>query len=113
MEDYSADKTDLQFRNKEDVYKAFGLIGAVYFVVMFTASRPLHKWVFTQWMFSYEFEFVKRALHGEIFRLLGIDISYTLINAFVFALIVILNVMLILLFSHPVRRRIFGNIYSR
>lgn len=110
MEDYSADKTDLQFRNKEDVYKAFGLIGAVYFVVMFTASRPLHKWVFTQWMFSYEFEFVKRALHGEIFRLLGIDISYTLINAFVFALIVILNVMLILLFSHPVRRRIFGNI---
>jgi hypothetical protein len=80
---------------------------------MFTAARPLHEWVFTQWMFSYEIKFVKRALHGEILRILGADISYLLIFAITVVLLLILNLALILLFSKPLRSETFKSFRLR
>lgn len=92
------------FKDKKDAVRGLGLIAVVYSVVMFTALRPLHEWVFTQWMLSYELQFIKRALHGEILRLLGLEVSYILLCLLAMGLLLVLNVALILLFSRPVRR---------
>ncbi|MCG2587849.1 hypothetical protein [Rhodohalobacter sulfatireducens] len=80
-------KRHVQCQDEGETHKVFGLAAAVYFTVIFTAARPLHEWVFTQWMFTYEIAFVKRGLHGEILGLLGFEISYLLIFSIVMVLL--------------------------
>lgn len=109
----SSKRRYVRFQDKKDVFGGFGLIAAVYFVVMFTAARPLHEWVFTQWMFSYEIKFVKRALHVEILRLLGIEISYLMIFTIVLILLFVLNAALFLVFSRPLRTESVGDLSLR
>lgn len=110
MNNSSSGKRYVQWQEIAETYKAFGLVAAVYLTVMFKAARPLHEWVFTQWMFSYEFGFVKRGLHGEMLRSMGLEISYLLIFAIVMVLLLILNAALILLFTKPLRSDIFGSL---
>jgi len=103
----------MQWQKGGEIYKAFGLAAVVYFTVMFTGARPLHEWVFTQWMFSYENGFIKRGLHGEILRLMGFEISYLLIFTIILILLLILNIALILLFTKPLRSDTFGSLSLR
>lgn len=113
MNHLSSGKRHVQWQDDGETYKVFGLVAAVYFTVMFTAARPLNEWVFTQWMFSYEIGFIKRALHGEILRLMGLEIRYLLIFAIVLVLLLILNVALIFLFTKSLRSDTFGSLSLR
>lgn len=110
MNKISSEKRYFTFQDKKEVLSVFGLISGVYFVVMLTAFRPLHEWVFTQWMFSYEIKFVKRGLPGEILRLMGLEVNYILIFAIGLSISLILNFALLFFFSAPLRKQVFGRL---
>jgi hypothetical protein len=56
-----------------------GVVTLLFLFALARVFRPMSDWVYTQWLFSYQYGFVKRGLHGEILRWLGLDGSYPVI----------------------------------
>lgn len=63
-------------------------------VVVGNAYEPMRAWAYTHWVFSYEHEFVKRALVGELWRQTGLP---TGLQSFVVGATVVLALVLVLL----------------
>lgn len=84
--------------NKEDIkfifYSLLTLITVVFIhsnIYSFDFKITLHDYLYSQWVFSYDYGFVRRALPGEILSALGIDQTYRNVR-------LISNILLFILF---------------
>ncbi|MFD2405285.1 hypothetical protein ACFSVK_05195 [Azorhizophilus paspali] len=59
--------SDEYFKDKKKFY-----FFAVLVVFLVSCSSFLNVWVYTQWLFSYEFGLIKRGLPGELLRQLNV-----------------------------------------
>lgn len=66
----------LQFEETREVYPWIVAFLGITFSLFLHSTRPLEDWIFSQWLFTYEFQFLKRGLIGEIFRQTHITITY-------------------------------------
>ncbi len=86
----------LQFEETREIYLYLLAILAIGLSVFIHAARPPDDWVFSQWLITYEWQFLKRGLMGELFRQTGIPLSYmTVFFAslfFMFTLVTVLSV---------------------
>jgi hypothetical protein len=80
--------------NKYQKWMFAFVLGLLYLI----AFRPVSNWMYTHWLFSYEHEFIKRGLVGEVFRLLGIMPSFTLILILTTLLTLLIGLTLFTLF---------------
>lgn len=72
--------------------------------VFFRSIGPIGNWKLTHWLFNYQDEFVKRGLVGELFRLLGSEVTLTQVVVISYAFIVLILGMMVYFFSRPVVR---------
>ena len=56
----------------------------------FNFSLILHDYLYTSWLFNYDYGFMRRALPGELISLFNIDYSYRSIRGIAFVILLIL-----------------------
>lgn len=75
-----------------------GVAALLFLFALVRVFRPMSDWAYTQWLFSYQYGFVKRGLHGEILHRLGADGSYILIVSLSVLILAGISVLLFRLF---------------
>jgi hypothetical protein len=75
-----------------------GVISLLFLFAVGQVFRPMSNWIYSQWLFSYQYGFVKRGLHGEILRWLGFDGSYPFIILLATGILITASVLLLRLF---------------
>lgn len=79
--------------------KQYLLTGSALFLAsVILAYRPLNNWIYSQWLISYEFQFLKRGLAGELFRIAGVSPTYGLVYV-LSAIILCLTIITLLYLS--------------
>lgn len=90
---YKANKEHIKF-----IFFSFLILFTVLFIhsntYSFDLKIKLYDYLYTQWVFSYDYGFIRRALPGEILNILGVDPTYRNVRV----ISVILLVVLFLLF---------------
>ncbi|WP_437884428.1 hypothetical protein [Pseudomonas sp. LRF_L74] len=69
------------------------------------AFAPLEDWVYTHWLFNYEFGLVKRGLAGQLLSALGVSTDYQTVGVISIAISTVLSALLLGLFSVDFIRR--------
>ena len=92
---YKANKEHIKF-----IFFSFLILFTVLFIHSNTYSFDfkirLYDYLYTPWVFSYDYGFIRRALPGEILNILGIDPTYRNVR-------VVSVILLVILFSLFVR----------
>ena len=85
------------------------VIFAIIAVAAIPAIRPVSRWIYTHWVFTYETEFVKRGLIGEVLQLTGIPPSYLIVTIISFLIAGLVVLMLLYVFIKPWSKENFSS----